>query len=419
MKRNELLLDVIGEVKDEYLQEIDSRIKRVRRGRRWKRALLAACVILIAGIVVQFAVMLGGGLGSRSGGFSAEGLVAGGYYFHQTRDGDVFRYTPEEGAVRLLKGGVFDRWKSTRYSITANDFGFYYSKGDWIYRIKHGETKSEKLYRYEVKVGNIYLYPAGASDIAVEVHYDDKNVGLHNELFIIDGITGDRKVTIIDEYVNQEEIGAIRNVLRNEEPGSDAYNQSLDQLNKHTPAFAKKITYTVGKRTLELALEEGKDWFDYTYRLTENGKALFNGYVEPYDVRTVGDSLVFTVGRGGNNLGNDLNGYVIVSPDGTNRVVRVPSVPGNEKFFFTIKEMEDGQSIFAVRTSDNEKFKLKWDRSEERHVWDIYSNGSYIWTMGFDGKKGDGLASCYRIEYENGIPTALTLIDDDITDNNK
>ena len=78
MKRNELLLDVIGEVKDEYLQEIDSRIKRVRRGRRWKRALLAACLILIAGIVVQFAVMLGGGLGSRSGGFSAEGSVAGG-----------------------------------------------------------------------------------------------------------------------------------------------------------------------------------------------------------------------------------------------------------------------------------------------------------------------------------------------------
>lgn len=419
MKRNELLLDVIGEVKDEYLQEIDSRMKRVRRRRMWKRGLLAACVLLIVGVVVQFAVLFIGIPGARGGNPSPEGIAAGGYYYHKTSEGDVFRYSPEEGSVRLIKGCILDRWKNTGYPTTANDYGFYYSKGDWIYRIKHGETKSEKLYRYEVKVGNIYLYPAGASDIAVEVHYDDKNVGLHNELFIIDGITGDRKVTIIDEYVNQEEIGAIRNVLRKEEPGSDAYNQSFDQLNKHTPAFATEITYTVGNRTLKLALEEGKDWFDYTYRLTENGKSLYNGYVEPYDVRTVGDSLVFTVGRGGNNLGKDLNGYVIVSPDGTNRVVNVPSVPGNEKFFFTVKDMDDGQTILAVRVSDNEKFTLNWDRPEENNVWYIYSDGTYLWTMGYNGEKGDYLPSCYRIEYENGIPTALTLIDDDITDNNK
>lgn len=412
MKRNELLLDVIGEVKDEYLQEIDSRIKRVRRGRRWKRALLAACVILIAGIVVQFAVILGGGLGSRSGGFSAEGLVAGGYYFHQTRDGDVFRYTPEEGSVRLIKGCILDRWKNTRCSTTANGYGFYYSKGDWIYRIKHGETKSEKLYHYESKAKYPDLYPAGANDIAVFVDYNRADVLTHHEVLIIDGITGECKTVVMERNIPYYEPETM--------PFDDPrFADKSDKTDENFTVYADTVTYTVGGRTLELVYQGSEDELDYTYCLTENGKPLYNGYVEPYDVRTVGDSLVFTVGRGGNNLGKDLNGYVIVSPDGTNRVVNVPSVPGNEKFFFTVKDVEDGQSIFAVRTSDNEKFKLKWDRSEERHVWDIYSDGSYIWTMGFDGKKGDGLASCYRIEYENGIPTALTLIDDDITDNNK
>ncbi|MBK6089828.1 hypothetical protein [Ruminococcus difficilis] len=410
MKRNELLLDVIGEVKDEYLQEIDSRIKRVRRGRRWKRGLVAACMLLLVGVVVQFAVLFGGGLGSRGGGFSAEGLVAGGYYFHQTRDGDVFRYTPEEGAVRLLKGGVFDRWKSTRYSITANDYGFYYSKGDWIYRIKNGETKSEKLYHYESKPQYPSLYPAGANDIAVRVTYNRSDVITHDEVLIIDGITGECKTVVMEQddpyYESNYPL---------DDPG---FIDEREEQRSMNTVYADTVTYTVGDRTLELVYQEGKEWYDYAYRLTENGKTLYNGYVEPYNVRTVGDSLVFTVGRGGNNIDKDLNGYVIVSPDGSNHVVNVPSVPGNEKFFFTVKDMDDGQDILAVRVSDNEKFKLKWDRTEEDNVWYIHSDGSYLWAMGFNGMKDDFVTSCYRIEYENGIPTSLTLIDDDITDNN-
>lgn len=411
MKRNELLLDVIGEVKDEYLQEIDSRIKRVHRGRRWKRGLVAACMLLLVGVVVQFAVLFGGGLGSRGGGFSAEGLVAGGYYFHQTRDGDVFRYTPEEGAVRLLKGGVFDRWKSTRYSITANDYGFYYSKGDWIYRIKNGETKSEKLYHYESKPQYPSLYPAGANDIAVRVTYNRADVITHDEVLIIDGITGECKTVVMEQddpyYESNYPL---------DDPG---FIDEREEQRSMNTVYADTVTYTVGDRTLELVYQEGKEWYDYAYRLTENGKPLYNGYVEPYDVRTVGDSLVFTVGRGGNNFGKDLNGYVIVSPDGSNHVVNVPSVPGNEQFFFTLKDTDDGQDVLAVRVSDNEKFKLKWDRTEEDNVWYIHSDGSYLWAMGFNGMKDDFVTSCYRIEYENGIPTALTLIDDDITDNNK
>lgn len=411
MKRNELLLDVIGEVKDEYLQEIHNRIKRVRRGRRWKRGLVAACMLLLVGVVVQFAVLFIGVPGARGGNPSPEGIAAGGYYYYKTGEGDVFRYSPEEGSVRLIKGCILDRWKNTGVPTTANDYGFYYSKDDWIYRIKHGETKSEKIYHCESDPKYPSLYPSGANDIALRMSYNRADMISHEEVLIIDGITGECKTIVMEQndpyYEPKYSLDDSRFIDEREEQRSIS------------TVYADTVTYTVGDRTLELVYQEGKEWFDYTYRLTESGKALFNGYVEPYDVRTVGDSLVFTVGRGGNNLGKDLNGYVIVSPDGTDRVVNVPSVPGNEKFFFTLKDTEDGENIFAVRVSDNEKFKLNWDRPEENNVWYIHSDGAYLWTMGYNGEKGDYLISCYRIEYENGIPTALTLIDDDITDNNK
>lgn len=409
MKKNELLLDVIGKVKDEYLQEIDSRIERVRRRRMWKRGLLAACVILIAGIAVQFAVMFVGIPGARGGNYLPEGIAAGGYYYHKTSEGDVFRYTPEEGSDRLLKSSILDRWKDIRYPITANDYGFYYSKGDWIYRIKNGETKSEKIYHYESKPQYPSLYPAGANDIAVRVTYNRADVITHDEVLIIDGITGECKTVVMEQddpyYESNYPL---------DDPG---FIDEREEQRSMNTVYADTVTYTVGDRTLELVYQEGKEWYDYAYRLTENGKPLYNGYVEPYNVRTVGDSLVFTVGRGGNNFGKDLNGYVIVSPDGSNHVVNVPSVPGNEQFFFTLKDTDDGQDVLAVRISDNEKFKLKRDSSVYDIIRDISSDGTYIWASGYNGANGKFAVFCYRIEYENGIPTALTLIDDDIFDN--
>lgn len=410
MKKHEFLLEIIGEAKDEYLAEIDDRISRVKKRRKLKSAsLIAACLTLAFGIGFFGWYWLAFG-GARCSNYITEGIAAGGCYYYEAPGKGFFRYTPEEGSVCLMKAGLFDRWFNRWYSFSANDYGFYYTKGDWIYCVRHGETASEKLYRYEGKVSMPYMYPAGENDIAVELHYDSQNMGLHDELFIIDGIIGDRKTTIIDQYVNQEEIAAIRNVISKEDPGSDSYNGALDQLNQHSPAFAQKVTYTVGNRTLELALEKGNDWYDYTYRLTENGKQLYDGYVEPYDVRTVGDSLVFTVGRDGNNIGKDLNGYVIVDPDGTNHVVNVPSVPGDERFFYTLKDSDDEQNIIAVRVSDNEKIKLEWNGSEDNIFRNIESDGEYIWATGYDR------ISCYRIEYQNNIPISLTLIDDDITD---
>ena len=405
MTKPELLLDVIGEAQDDYLEELDAHIVKVKRRRKQRKVLLvAACLCLVVCTVVFGLYHFPFGI-SGSSNYTSEGIAAGGYFYYEVPGDGFFRYTPEDGSVCLMKGSLFDRWFNRWYSFTANDYGFYYTKDDWIYRVRHGETASEKLYHYEAKVSTPYMYPAGENDIAVEVHYDSQNAGLHNELFIVDGITSERKTTIIDNNVMQEEIDALPDVMSSE------YDDASYKLLSQPSDFAEKVTYTVGERTLELVLEKGNDWDDYTYRLTENGKQLYNGYVEPYDVRTAGDSLVFTVGRDGSSIGKDLNGYVIVDPDGTNHVVNVPSVPGDERFFYTRKDNDDEQSIIAVRVSDNEKTKLKWDVSEDNIAWEIESDGEYIWATGYDR------ISCYRIEYQNNIPISLTLIDDDITDN--
>lgn len=428
MKKTELLLDVIGEAKDEYLQEIDSRMERVRHRRMWKRGILAACLILIFGVAVQFGVVFGGGFGANCS-YGPQGISAGGYFYYELPGDGFFRYSIEdddevsaddlnspsikEESTRLTGGCIIDRMKNTWYSFTANDYGFYYTKGNWIYRIRHGETKSEKLYRYEGRVSVPYMFPAGANDIAVEVGYEGENVGLHNELFIIDGITGDRKTTIIDEYINEEEIDAIRGVLTSQEPGTDDYNKASDQLNSHTPAFAQKVTYTVGDRTLELILKEGTNLFDYAYRLTENGKELTEFDVEPYDVRTVGDSLSFAIGRDGNGVRDYDRDSLIVRPDGTQYRVFASAQCGRDYCLnytqgYVVTEGGGEQTISATRLSDGKRFYLKWD-TPTQWFYGICSDGKYLWAT-----FGDRIA-CYRIEYQNDIPSSLTLLNDDIT----
>ena len=95
MKKTELLLDVIGEAKDEYLQEIDSRMERVRHRRMWKRGILAACLILIVGVAVQFGVVFGGGFGANCS-YGPQGISAGGYFYYELPGDGFFRYSIED-----------------------------------------------------------------------------------------------------------------------------------------------------------------------------------------------------------------------------------------------------------------------------------------------------------------------------------
>ena len=201
--------------------------------------------------------------------------------------------------------------------------------------------------------------------------------------------------------------------MTSQEPGTDDYNKASDQLNSHTPAFAQKVTYTVGDRTLELILKEGTNLFDYAYRLTENGKELTEFDVEPYDVRTVGDSLSFAIGRDGNGVRDYDRDSLIVRPDGTQYRVFASAQCGRDYCLnytqgYVVTEGGGEKTISATRLSDGERFYLKWDTPTQ---WfnDIYSDGKYLWATFHDR------IACYRIEYQNDIPSSLTLLNDDIT----
>lgn len=411
MTTTELLLNVIGEAQDDYLEEVDQRVGKVRRRKRWTRtSLIAACVIVIVGILLQFGPVLYEGIGAHgSCNYASDGIAAGGYFYYEEPGDGFFRYTPYEGSVRLTRGSLKDRMRNTWYTFTANDYGFYYTKGDWIYRIRHGETESEKLYRYEEKVSMPFMYPAGANDIAVDVYYEVSGDGYHSEIIIIDGITGERKATVIEENITQEEF----NALPRDEMGLYE-DEALDALYSRTPVFAPRLTYTVGDRTLELVLAEGSDWFDCAYYLTENGKRLTEDYVVPYDVGTLGDSLVFAIGRD-RIVSQNASRFLIVRPDGTQQTVSTGimggGIHGGEDFYFTYEQWygdeRDVQIIKAVRINDGEEFELKWNAPEEPFDF-LYADGRYIWLTFYDR------IACYRVVYEDGVPTALRLIDADI-----
>ena len=104
------------------------------------------------------------------------------------------------------------------------------------------------------------MYPAGANDIAIEANYEGAgDVGFRNELFILDGVTGEVKTMIIsDNTITQPQIDEIRRILRTKEPGDPEYDEAFDRLNQRQIDFAQSVTYTVGDRTLELVLEEGR-----------------------------------------------------------------------------------------------------------------------------------------------------------------
>ena len=125
MKKNELLLEVIGEAQDEYLAEIDRCTERVKSRRRWLRgSLIAASVILVVSIVMQFAVVFFQEGGAR-GAYFPSGIAAGGYFYYEAPGEGFFRSEPEKETVQLVKGNLFDRWFNRWYSFTANDYGFY------------------------------------------------------------------------------------------------------------------------------------------------------------------------------------------------------------------------------------------------------------------------------------------------------
>lgn len=417
MTRPELLLDVIGEAQDAYLEELDNRIAEVKKKRKRLRAPLIAaclCLVLFTGLFGTWSYLTGG-TGGRCN-YAPDGIAAGGYFYYEVPGNGIYRYTPGEGSVRLTRSSMKDRLLGEWYVYTANDYGFYYAKGNWIYRIKHGETASEKLWHFEEKASNLYLYPAGANDIAAQVFYEGVEVGFFNELFIIDGITGERKTTIIDDRMSKEEIEPLRAVLKKEEPGSSAYEKAFDALLDRPIHFAPRVTYTVGDRTLELVLEEGKDWYDYAYRLTENGERLTEEYIEPYDVRAIGDSLAFVIGRDGSGIGYDVSNILIVHPDGRQQKVRFDpmgdSTLGGREYCFTCLQWygdgeKDAHTVSAIRINNVETFELKWDAPDD-WIDGLYSDDEYLWLTTYDR------IACYRIVYENGVPTELVLYDDNI-----
>lgn len=390
MTKAELLLDVIGEAQDYYVEELDEWLTSPKKRRRWIKPLVAAACVVLVSVTAVFGVRFFLSFGSNCGGFATEGICAGGYFYYEVQDDGIYRYTPEKGAKRIVGNRSFwNIWNNSWYQFTANDDALYYAKGDTIYRIAHDSTKSEILYRAEGTAEIGELYPAGAHDITAYIY--DNNARVFEKKIIIDGATGEIK------------------------------------------SAADKISYTVGDYTYDI-IRENDGLEGYSYGLYRNGIRLLdqNDHVEPLNVQPSGDCLILTLGRNGQGFITSPSRFLIIRPDGTMRKVfsgyRFDPQGNGSYFYYLANTGDDEGSIIAIDADDDAQTVLITpeelrqydiltsdvlnddDYEDMLWVYELYSDGEYLYlSNGYDK------IMCFSIVYDNGVPKRIELVDDNIT----
>lgn len=421
MTKAELLLDVIGEAQDEYIEELDKSLEAGRSKKRFIMPLAAAACIILVSAAVLFSVHffpLGSGGGRCN--YGTECITAGGYLYYETQDG-IYRYSPESGRTLILGGFFRDDW----YPFTANDYAFYYSKGDTIYKVTHGSAESVVLYKADGRVNDILLYPAGDKDIAAQINYNTGGYDLIESCVIIDGETGEAKTTAESFEITEEQFDSL-------DPDSSDFYKRQNELFDNASAYAGKISYTVGEYRYDI-VKEDNGLSGYSYGLYRDGVRLLDEYdfVEPLPAYPVRDSLVLVPGRNGASTYQMPSRFVLIKPDGTVRKVysgySMPPQGSGEYLYY----INDDGSICAIDADDDsqtvlitademcgaicteEQKSIIAETGERYFIYDLYSDGEYIYLC----ESFDSIIACMRIEYdESGKPDRLITADNNILD---
>ena len=84
---------------------------------------------------------------------------------------------------------------------------------------------------------------------------------------------------------------------------------------------------------------------------------------------------------------------------------------GNDKFLYHAEPLEDGIACVDVRTGESWFLEIEANGKEYKEMHNVVCDGEYMYTCGPAG----GEAALWKLVYdENGKPTGMSLIDDDI-----
>ena len=443
MTNKELLLDVIGEIDDKYIEDVDSRIKSTKKRHTLTYISLAAVfVILVVSIAPLFSLnpqtsipddsyinfgettdtdnpsenktsgsddYYGGYVGNFGGcaNYGMVGVANGEYFYFEIPDDGIYRYTVSNGySEKIVDMKLSDEW----IDFVVNDYALYYLQDDTtIHRIIHSSDTAEKFYTND-KIDSVTIEPYTSTDIKVFIMYDNF---LSSKEVVVDGITGEEKDILYSYDTNKYD--EIYNRLAQEHP--DFPSRSIDDmvLDELLSSLTDVITHQLGDRTLTLTLDDNGGFI-----LSENGKILEDKpkISGECPVKATKDYMIFSLGFGGTNIDPTYHYYIARANGEDTRVISsfAHSPQGNSSFFYYI-DRNGNLTCHDVVTS--EKTILMSDSNLV--YYDLYADGDYIYICRYskekNAKKLKAPPVCYKVEYDsNGKPYYLRLIDNNIVE---
>lgn len=443
MTNKELLLDVIGEIDDQYIEDVDSRIKTIKKRHTFIYISLAAVFVILAiSIAPLFSLIpqssipddsyinfddtpkvdnppenkvsgsddyYGGYVGNLGGcaNYGMVGVANGEYFYFEIPDDGIYRYKVSNGcSEKIVDMKLSDEW----IEFVVNDYALYYLHNDTtIHRITHSSNNAEEFYASD-KIDSLSIEPYTSTDIKVFIMYDNF---LSSKEVVVDGITGEEKDTLYNYDTNKYD--EIYNRLAQEHP--DFPSRSIDDmvLDELLSSLTEVVTHQLRDRTLILTLDDNGGFV-----LSENGNML-EDYLKvsgQYPVKATKDYMIFSLGTGGTDIDPTYHYYIARANGEDTRVLSsfAHSPQGNSFFFYYI-DREGNLTCHDVVT--NEKTILMSDSNLA--YYDLYADEDYIYICRYNeeknAKKLKAVPVCYKVEYDsNGKPYELRLIDKNIVE---
>ncbi len=330
----------------------------------WRRlAALAACIALVLGsgwtVIDRFGLF-------RAGCSAWPGTFVDGRYYYTNGHGNVYCWDGQT-TQKVLGGFWNEGWQ-------VNDYGLFYKQGRRQFVIDHETGTRRRLFSTSV---------FEASHIGADLYGDD---------------------VIVRVYNKHKEIA--REVLVDSATG--AQTEVLDWISYDDLHDGKTFSDTnllVGERHIKLCLDEtehGTLWEGDAPLLPEAVDAV-GRYWDVYH-----DQVWFGAG--------DKRFYVL-RPDGDDRLVDLSdtalyhvNAAAGDFAYWTGSTGENGidQAVWCLDTRTGEHWPL--ENNTQMEFYELATDGIHLVSC----VPWDDYQALWRIDYQNGRPASLTLLDDDL-----
>lgn len=394
MTNKELLLDVLSDVQDEYIEDVTKRISAVKTRRYTAWTSIAAVFVLLCGSLTFMLNQMS--VGRAAWSFQADSVNE--YKYYEIPDDGIYRYKQGEKPTRIVKIK-----EDSFYEFIVNEHALYYTTDNkTVYKVPH-ESDEPQVFFEDADVNWLYIYAHTMNDIKLSLDYydgiDQLNGYLKIKEVILDGVTGKEKC-VTYEYVSYTNFELVDEYL--DQNYSD--EQAMEKATTDSTYYAKKIIYETRNRTLNAKLNN-----DNTYALTENGKVLFE-FSDNYSLtpeKATSEYVIFKIGEYYDSDGFGSFDYYILRDNGEDSIVtstEASEVEGDADFLYYI-DYDD--NLMCVDTKNNETYTLF--HQKDLSFKDLFSDGEYICISEYDGNDAP---DNYKIIFdENGRPCDLSLVD--------